>query len=163
MATGFLKRSIKYLGLVEDEYDDDVPVPEERLDTLVHAYDLGDEEGLLPTQAVHAVTPLEREQSSDVLVTTRKRPTYSTSLSPHVDAVTPTEFADAKRIADDIMAGQPVIVNLQTANRELKRRIIDFSSGVVCGLGGGMERIASDVFLLTPSDQELSADERRRA
>ena len=164
MATGFLKRGMNYLGLTEDEYDDDErPVPEEHLDTLLHPYDLGDEEGLLPTRPVQTVTPLERTQSSHVLVTTRKRPTYSTSLSPHVDAVTPTEFADAKQIADGIMAGQPVIVNLQTADRELKRRIIDFCSGVVCGLGGGMERIARDVFLITPSDQELSADERRRA
>jgi cell division inhibitor SepF len=164
VATGFLKRGMNYLGLTEDEYDDDVrPVPEEHLDTLLHPYDLGDEEGLLPTRPVQTVTPLERTQSSHVLVTTRKRPTYSTSLSPHVDAVTPTEFADAKQIADGIMAGQPVIVNLQTADRELKRRIIDFCSGVVCGLGGGMERIARDVFLITPSDQELSADERRRA
>ncbi len=158
MVTGFLKRGMNYLGLIEDEYDDDDvvrPVPEGHLDTLVHSYDLG--------EAVQAVTPREGKQSSHVLVTNRKRPAYSTSLSAHVDAVRPTEFADAKQIADGIMAGQPVIVNLQTANRELKRRIIDFSSGVVCGLGGAMERIASNVFLIMPSDQELSADERRRA
>jgi cell division inhibitor SepF len=156
---------MNYLGLTDDGYDDDMrPIPEEHLDTLSHSYDLDDEKELLPTQPVQAVTPLEREQSSHVLVTTsRKRPSYSTSLSPHVHAVTPTEFADAKKIADGVMAGQPVVVNLQTASRELKRRIIDFCSGVVCGLGGGMERIASNVFLITPSDQELSADERRGA
>ena len=73
-----------------------------------------------------------------VVITPRSRPSYSTSLSPHVHSVTPAAFADAKQIADGLMAGQPVIINLQTADRELKRRIIDFSSGVVCGLGGGM-------------------------
>ncbi len=164
MATGFLKWSMTYLGLTDDGYDDDVrPVPEEHLDTLLHTYDLDDEKGLSSTQPVRAVTPREREQSSHVVVTTRKRPSHSTSLSPHVRSVTPAAFADAKQIADGLMAGEPVIINLQTADRELKRRIIDFSSGVVCGLGGGMERIARDVFLITPSDQELSADERRRA
>jgi len=165
MATGFLKRGMTYLGLTDDGYDDDMgTIPEEDLDTLVHSYDLGDEQELLSTRPVRVVTPVEREQSSHVVVTTpRKRRATPTSLSPHVHAVTPAAFADAKQIADGLMAGQPVIVNLQTANRELKRRIIDFSSGVVCGLGGGMERIASDVFLVTTSDQELSADERRRA
>jgi FtsZ-interacting cell division protein YlmF len=165
MATGFLKRGLTYLGLTEDGYDEDErPVHEERLDTLVNSYDLSNEDDLVSTRPVRVVTRADREQSSHVVVTTaRKRPSYSTSLSPHVHAVTPTEFADAKQIADAVMAGQPVIVNLQTADRELKRRIIDFSSGVVCGLGGGMERIATNVFLITPSDQELSADERRRA
>jgi len=165
MAIGFLKRGMDYLGLTENEYDDDVmSVHEEHPDTLATSHDVGDDEGLLPTEPVRVVTSLEREQSSHVLVTTpRKRPSYSTSLSPHVHAVTPTAFADAKEIADGVMAGQPVIVNLQTASRELKRRIIDFCSGVVCGLDGGMERIASNVFLVTPSDQELSADERRGA
>jgi FtsZ-interacting cell division protein YlmF len=164
MATGFLKRGLTYLGLTEDGYDDERLVHEERLDTLANSYDLKNDEDLASTRPVRVVARAEREQSSHVVVTTlRKRPSYSTSLSPDVHAVTPTEFAHAKQIADGVMAGQPVIVNLQTADRELKRRIIDFCSGVVCGLGGGMERIASNVFLITPSDQELSADERRGA
>jgi FtsZ-interacting cell division protein YlmF len=164
MATGFLRRGLTYLGLTEDGYDDERPVHEQRQDTLVSSYDLNNEDDLLSTQPVRVVTRTERAQSSHVVITTpRKRPSYSTSLSPHVHAVTPVGFADARQIADGVMAGQPVIVNLQTADRELKRRIIDFCSGVVCGLGGGMERIASNVFLITPSDLELSADERRRA
>jgi cell division inhibitor SepF len=165
MSNGFVRRGLTFLGITEDGYDDDErPVDEERLDTLVNSYDLNSEEELVSTRPVRMVTRAERVQSSHVVVTTpRQRPSYATSLSPHVDAVTPTGFADAKVIADGVMAGQPVIVNLQTADRELKRRIIDFSSGVVCGLGGGMERIATNVFLITPSDQELSADERRRA
>jgi FtsZ-interacting cell division protein YlmF len=165
MATGFLKRGLTYLGLTDDGYDDDERlVHEERQDTLVNSYDLNNEEDLVSTRPVRVVARAEREQSSHVVVTTlRKRPSYSTSLSPDVHAVAPHEFADARQIADAVMAGQPVVVNLETADRELKRRIIDFCSGVVCGLGGGMERIASNVFLITPSDQELSADERRGA
>jgi cell division inhibitor SepF len=76
---------------------------------------------------------------------------------------TVAEFGDARQIADSVMTGQPVIVNLQAATRELKRRMIDFCSGVTYALGGSMERIANNVFLITPSDVELSADERRRA
>jgi len=165
MATGFLKRGMTYLGLTEEGYDDEVrPIPGAHLDTLLGSYDSSGDEGLEATRQMRAVAPRAVEQNSHVLVTTpRKRPTYSTALSPHVHSVAPTAFADAKLIADGAMAGQPVVINLQTADRELKRRIIDFCSGVVCGLGGGMERIATNVFLITPSDQELSADERRGA
>ncbi len=98
---------------------------------------------------MRVVTPLERKQSSHVVGDHSWQEAFLLDFTEApFYAVTPTGFADAKQIADGIMAGQPVIVNLQTANRELKRRIIDFCSGVVCGLGGGMERIASNVFLI---------------
>jgi cell division inhibitor SepF len=56
----------------------------------------------------------------------------------------------------------PVIVNLQGVERDLMRRIIDFSSGLCYGLSGQMERVANHVYLLTPSDVEVSVEERRR-
>ena len=55
-----------------------------------------------------------------------------------------------------------MIVNLQGVDRELSRRLIDFSSGLTYGLGGAMERVAEQVFLLTPSTVEVSAEEKRR-
>jgi cell division inhibitor SepF len=55
-----------------------------------------------------------------------------------------------------------VIVNLQVADRELARRMIDFCSGVTYALGGAMDKVADQVFLLTPSNVEVSADEKRR-
>jgi cell division inhibitor SepF len=56
----------------------------------------------------------------------------------------------------------PVIVNLQGVERDLMRRIIDFASGLCYGLSGHMERVANHVYLLTPSDVEVSVEERRR-
>ena len=53
-------------------------------------------------------------------------------------------------------------MNLQEADQELSRRLIDFSSGLCYGLGGKMERVAQQVFLLTPTNVEVSAEERRR-
>jgi cell division inhibitor SepF len=151
---------MSYLGLIDDEYGG--PTPEEHLDSPLTSEELGYEEELQPTRLVQTVNPVEREQSSTVsLITPRVMRARSTELSPHVQSVTPTEFGDARQIADSVMASQPVIVNLQTASRELKRRMIDFCSGVVYALGGGMERVANNVFLITPSDVELSADERK--
>jgi cell division inhibitor SepF len=60
------------------------------------------------------------------------------------------------------MGNQPVIVNLQVADRELMRRMIDFCSGVAYALNGKMERVADKVFLVTPSNVKVSAEERQR-
>jgi len=165
MAGGFLRRSMNYLGLTEDEYDEDeVLAPEEHLDPPLTSPAEDDRISILPTMQVQAISPAARERGSTVsMAAPRKTRATPTVLSPHVHAIEPAEFGDARQIADCVMAGQPVIVNLQTASRELERRMIDFCSGVTYSLGGGMERIASDLFLITPSDVELSADERQRA
>jgi cell division inhibitor SepF len=161
MDNGFLKRGMGYLGLIEDGFDGSgEPMPDGYLDQTL-SVEVRDEEGLVPTRLVD---PVEPEQNTNVtLMTPHVMRARSTELSPHVRAVAPTEFADARRIADNLMASQPVIVNLQTANRELKRRMIDFCSGATYALGGGMERVAKNVFLITPSEVELSAVERERA
>jgi cell division inhibitor SepF len=82
--------------------------------------------------------------------------------SAKVHAVAPTQFVDATEIGDRMKAGQPVIVNLQAAERDLSRRMIDFCSGATYALGGSMDKVADQVFLLTPSNVEVSAEERRR-
>jgi cell division inhibitor SepF len=82
------------------------------------------------------------------------------NVKPHV--VTPTSFNQAQEVADKYKGSQPVIMNLQAADRDLSRRLIDFASGLCYGLGGQMERVANQVYLLTPTNVEVSAEERRR-
>ena len=53
-------------------------------------------------------------------------------------------------------------MNLQGLDRDLARRLLDFASGVAYGLGGTVERAASHVYLVTPIDVEISAEDRRR-
>ena len=79
-----------------------------------------------------------------------------------VHVAAPSEFADAQEIADRFRNGQPVIVNLGNAYRELAHRMIDFCSGVAYALGGSMDKVADKVFLMTPTNVELSAEEKRR-
>ncbi len=83
-----------------------------------------------------------------------------TSAKPFV--VSPTGFNDVQQVADKFRRNQPVIVNMQGLDRDLSRRLIDFSSGLCYGLEGDMERVADQVFLLTPHGAEVSDDERRR-
>jgi FtsZ-interacting cell division protein YlmF len=75
--------------------------------------------------------------------------------------VLPESFADAKEVADDFKSGVPIVLNLQSIERELARRLIDFASGVCYSLDGSMEKLASQVFLLVPADVEVSENDRR--
>ena len=80
-----------------------------------------------------------------------------------VHLVVPRSFNDAQQIADRFKASVPVILNLQGADTELSKRLIDFASGLTYALDGSMQRVADKVFLLTPRNVELSAEERARA
>ena len=98
-------------------------------------------------------------------VTVQQRPSVVrpfTQPQVKVHVTVPVGFNDAQEIGDKLKANQPVIVNLQGIDRELSRRLIDFSSGLTYGLGGAMERVADQVFLLTPSNVEVSPEEKRR-
>ena len=79
-----------------------------------------------------------------------------------VHLVIPKSFNDAQQIADKFKDSIPVILNLQGADTDLSKRLIDFASGLTYALDGGMQRIADKVFLLTPRNVEVSAEERAR-
>ncbi len=79
-----------------------------------------------------------------------------------VHLILPRSFNDAQQIADRFKDGVPVILNLQSADQDLSKRLIDFASGLTYALDGGMQRVADKVFLLTPRNVEVSAEERAR-
>ena len=79
-----------------------------------------------------------------------------------VHLVIPKSFNDAQQIADQFKDAVPVILNLQSTDTDLSKRLIDFSSGLTYALDGGMQRIADKVFLLTPRNVDVSAEERAR-
>ena len=79
-----------------------------------------------------------------------------------VHFVAPKSFNDVQDVADKFKDAIPVIINLQGADTDLSKRLIDFSSGLTYALDGGMQRIADKVFLLTPRNVEVSAEERAR-
>jgi cell division inhibitor SepF len=77
-----------------------------------------------------------------------------------VHLVVPKSFNDAQDVADKFKDAIPVIINLQSSDADLSKRLIDFASGLTYALDGGMQRIADKVFLLTPRNVEVSAEER---
>ena len=94
---------------------------------------------------------------------TRLRGVDTASSQVRVHLVLPRSFNDAQQIADRFKDSVPVILNLQSADTELSKRLIDFASGLTYALDGSMQRVADKVFLLTPRNVEVSAEERARA
>ena len=90
------------------------------------------------------------------------RPVAGNGADVRVHLVTPYSFNDAQEVADKFKQETPVILNLQTTDSELAKRLIDFTSGLTYALGGGMQKIADKTFLLTPRNVEVSAEEKAR-
>jgi cell division inhibitor SepF len=161
--TTFMQKALQYLGLkdIEDDelYDDEDVVDQapERRTTYPESHEVPPASG-----PVAAVRPLVREERSDGLRQPGVvRPLVAQRQSkPQV--VAPRRFSDAQEIGDLVKASHPVIVNLQASERDLARRMIDFCSGLTYALSGSMEKVADQVFLLTPSNVEVSPEERQR-
>jgi cell division inhibitor SepF len=106
-----------------------------------------------------------RDTSSASTAVLRPHPTADTepvTTAVRVHVIAPRSFNDAQQIADRFKAAVPVIINLQTVEPDLAKRLIDFGSGLTYALDGGMQRIADKVFLLTPKNVEVSAEDRQR-
>ena len=72
----------------------------------------------------------------------------------------PKRFNDAREISDKFKDAIPVIMNLQHTDDTIARRLVDFASGLVYGVDGTIETVANRVYLLTPANMEVSAEER---
>ncbi|THA29508.1 cell division protein SepF [Streptomyces sp. A0958] len=64
-------------------------------------------------------------------------------------------FADAREVAEYLVAQVPVLLDLTSAEGDVAKRVLDFTSGVVFGLGSGMHRVDRNVFLLSPVGMEV--------
>jgi cell division inhibitor SepF len=158
-------RTLVYFGIAEDEeWDDDLETSERQLE---ESYRRRDRQNVRRLPSSAEVEPGWESQESAAAPQRRERSSRLRSVSgpapAKVHLVAPRAFNDAKQIADRFKAQIPVIINLQSADTELSKRLIDFASGLTYALDGSMQRVADKVFLLTPRDVELSAEERARA
>jgi cell division inhibitor SepF len=144
---GVWKKTLQYLGLVEDE----------------ELEDLEDvEPGAQPEPApIRRVTrtdmpPADRPEAIVRTMPPRRMPTAA------IHRAEPKRFNEAREIGERYRQGVPVIMNLQATEDAIARRLVDFASGLVFGLDGKIEMVASRVYLLTPANMEVSAEERER-
>jgi cell division inhibitor SepF len=169
-------RTLVYFGIAEedDDYyeDDEVYEPSESLEQSYR--ERPNVRRLTPrrrSQAYDDWTESEEEESVAVAPPRAGSPGSSSRGVRHMAAVPnpssvrvhlvlPRSFNDAQQIADKFKHAIPVILNLQSADAELSKRLIDFASGLTYALDGGMQRVADKVFLLTPRNVEVSAEQR---
>jgi cell division inhibitor SepF len=170
-------RTLVYFGIAEeDEWDDDTYIDEQ--DVTEPGYDDRNVRRLTPRRRAAAAAQYDDWSQADpdpparprsaLMRQSRVRAVESVP-EPGFDAppaqvhlVIPRSFNDAQQIADRFKQSVPVILNLQGVDAELSKRLIDFASGLTYALDGGMQRVADKVFLLTPANVQVSAEERAR-
>ena len=161
----FVRRTMIYLGLADDEYEDYEHYEEPRAPAPARRQSRPYAQAEPEEPTPGTIRTLTREEVSTAQPPD-DRPTIVRPIAPdkahRVHVVAPARFADAQEIGDRLKDDQPVIVNLQVVDRDLARRMIDFCSGLAYALSGSMEKVADQVFLLTPSDVEVSPEERQR-
>ena len=166
MALGDLwNRTLVYFGIAEeDEWDDDYAATEE----LERNYEerRANVRRLSPRRREREFDDWTEPAAQEEPTRTRLRrvdtPAAGGPAPASVHLVVPRSFNDAQQIADKFKESIPVILNLQSSDSELSKRLIDFASGLTYALEGGMQRVADKVFLLTPRNVEVSAEERAR-
>ena len=162
-------RTLMYFGLADDEdYEDDLEAYDEPEVEAQHAYSERPNVRRLSSRR-------RRDEFDDIFADDVDADRRTTALRPvggsrgngrggadRVHFVTPKNFNEVQDVADKFKDAIPVILNLQNTDHDLSKRLIDFSSGLTYALDGGMQRIADKVFMLTPRNVELSAEERAR-
>ncbi|HYG70883.1 MAG TPA: cell division protein SepF [Actinomycetota bacterium] len=148
---GVWKKTLTYLGLVEDdefeELDEVTTAPTEQAE--VRRF-----------QRPQAVREVAMDVEHEGIVRTIPSTRPATAGSIHKSE--PRRFNEAREIADRYKDGIPVIMNLQSTDDTIARRLVDFASGLVYGLDGKIEMVANRVYLLTPQNVDVSAEDRER-
>lgn len=138
-----LKKTMVFLGLAEEDLD---------------AQDTGvlTESASAPAAPARPAAP-RAAQVTPLRKVTPTRASANLGMS-EILTVHPTAYADAPAIAESFREGTPVILNLSRMNDGEARQLIDFSSGLVQGLNGRIDRVTARVFLLTPEHIAVNGD-----
>ncbi len=144
------KKTLTYLGLVEDdEFEELAEVSAQPQQAEVRS---------LPRPQPVREVALGSEHEGIV----RTIPSARAATAGSIHKSEPRRFNEAREIADRFKDGIPVIMNLQSTDDTIARRLVDFASGLVYGIDGKIEMVANRVYLLTPGGVDVSAEERER-
>jgi cell division inhibitor SepF len=149
---GFWKKALIYLGLVEEE-DELEPLPTETQEPTTFET----VRPIRPDAHPPAPSSVRRIGGDDTM------PAMASALAPRVSmhVVEPRTFNDAKEIGDKLKVNSAVIMNLQHADANLAKRLVDFASGLTYMASGSLKKVGERIFLLTPPNVEVSAEEAR--
>lgn len=140
-----------YLGLVEeaDRYDDDRDEPREE-----RAYTRS------PEPVSRHVAVAERRMAPPIPRTEVPPPPV---IDPYrITTLHPRTYNEARQIGEQFREGVPVIMNLTDMDESDAKRLVDFSAGLVFGCHGTIERVTQKVFLLSPANVDVTAEDKAR-
>ena len=133
-----LRKTMVYLGLADEEYDD-----------------------VAPEQAAAVPAPVASSAARPAPVTPLRRPAAPRPAPAGMNeilTVHPRAFRDVQVIAEHFRDGVPVIINISQMPDAEARRLIDFACGMAEALFGKMERVTGKVFLLSPAHVAISGE-----
>ena len=148
----------------DDEYDDDdffdddedYEYEEKPKKSIFHREkthdDNDDDEYDLPAKTT------QRSSRSNNKVTPMRQPARRTGVSMEVCVIKPTSVEDARGITETLLSGRTVILNLEGLDLEIAQRIIDFTSGATYAISGNLQKISNYIFLVTPTNVDISGD-----
>ncbi|MPZ71951.1 MAG: DUF552 domain-containing protein [Nitriliruptorales bacterium] len=156
------QRTLTFLGLVEEPYDDDYDLPPEDLGAPRRERPVA-EPARHERSNVRTIAPA-RTMASPPEDSSRNEPPGGVRPVPSskVHVTNPTTFNDVEEVGVNFRNGVPTIMNLAGASESVAKRLLDFASGLIFGLDGRIERVGDRVFLLTPVGVDVSTEERRR-
>jgi cell division inhibitor SepF len=162
---GAMRKAMVYLGLVEDDdrYDYDG----------YDSYDHHDGDGYDAYDGRHHATSSSRsgvggssrdDRGGSVATMPDRRPTvnHGSRAFDKITTIHPRTYNEAKQIGESFRESTPVIMNLSEMDDSDAKRLVDFAAGLVFGLRGTIERVTSKVFLLSPADVTVTAEDKAR-
>jgi cell division inhibitor SepF len=151
---GAMRKMAVYLGLVEDE------------DSEEYVYEEEPGERRVPREEPTASRPgaVRRYEARPTSISVdHARTSLAVDTDPYrITTLHPRTYNDARGIGEHFRDGTPVIMNLTEMEDIDAKRLVDFAAGLVFGLRGSIERVTNKVFLLTPANVEVTAEDKAR-
>jgi cell division inhibitor SepF len=148
------RKTMRYLGLVEEDDYQGGEAPE----ALEAGPGLREDRNRRMERAQGSATMTAVEEPEAIIRTIPQ----SRATAGTIHRAEPKRFNEARDVGERFKDGIPVIMNLQETEDSIARRLVDFASGLVFARDGKIELVANRVYLLTPRDVEVSAEERER-
>ena len=151
---GAMRKVGVYLGLLEDtdRYEDDYYADDETPAAPAGATAVG-----RPVQAVRDDRPAPVASLSE-----RRRPNQVVTELSRITTLHPRNYNEARTIGEHFREGIPVIMNLSEMDDSDAKRLVDFSAGLVFAVRGTIERVTNKVFLLSPPNVSVAAEDKQR-
>lgn len=122
------------------EDDDDYDEPKKKTPRREHRVEVKE-------KSVSKITPIGKVQKKN-----------TANLGMEVCVIKPTSIEDEIEIADTLLSGRTVLINMEGLNIEIAQRIIDFTSGATYAMHGSLQKVSNYIFLATPNGVDISGD-----